>query len=63
MHDLAPMVRESILLELDGDRLCAEDCAGLCPQCGVDRNEGTCDCVTDVRDERWAALDGLVVDD
>jgi len=24
--------------------LCGEDCAGLCPICGVDRNENRCDC-------------------
>jgi len=24
--------------------LCREDCAGLCPTCGVDRNENRCDC-------------------
>ncbi len=61
--DLVPVVRQAILLELDGERLCADDCAGLCPVCGTDRNAGDCDCTTDVRDERWAALDGLVVDD
>jgi hypothetical protein len=31
--------------------------------CGVDRNESTCDCDTSVRDERWAALDDLNLDD
>ena len=36
--DLAPMVREVILLELDLERVCRDDCAGLCPVCGVDRN-------------------------
>lgn len=61
--DLVPMVRESILLELDAERLCGEACAGLCPVCGVDRNVETCDCDTSVRDERWSALDGLVLDD
>jgi len=24
--------------------LCSEDCAGLCPQCGCDLNDKTCDC-------------------
>lgn len=61
--DLAPMVRESVLLELDSDRLCRHDCAGLCPQCGTDHNDGACDCDTEVVDERWAALDALVIDD
>lgn len=61
--DLTPVVRETILLELDTERLCRAECAGLCPVCGADRNEVACGCDTTVRDERWAALDDLVVDD
>ncbi len=61
--DLAPMVREVVLLELDDERVCRDDCAGLCPTCGVDRNGATCDCVSDVTDDRWAALADLVLDD
>ncbi len=36
--DLAPMARQAALLELDDERLCRDDCAGLCPQCG-DRSQ------------------------
>jgi uncharacterized protein len=61
--DLAPLVREAVLLALDDERICRAECAGLCPVCGIDRNDDACDCTTDVRDERWAALDQLVVDD
>ncbi len=61
--DLAPMARQLVLLELDDERLCRPDCAGLCPVCGIDRNEGECDCDTTVKDDRWAALEGLVLDD
>jgi uncharacterized protein len=61
--DLVPMVRETALLELDNERVCRDDCAGLCPVCGVDRNTTSCSCDTTVRDERWAALDELVRDD
>ena len=61
--NLAPMVREAILLELDLERSCREDCAGLCPACGVDRNEATCSCDITVRDNRWAALEGFVIDE
>lgn len=60
--DLVPLVRETALLQLDDERLCRPDCAGLCPQCGIDRNQESCDCGGDVRDERWAALDGLELD-
>jgi len=61
--DLAPMVRESALLELDQALLCRVECAGLCPVCGTDRNVDRCSCDTSVRDERWAVLDELVVDE
>jgi uncharacterized protein len=61
--DLVPAVREYLLLELPDDVLCRDDCAGICPVCGTDLNTGGCNCDTTVRDERWAALDGLQLDD
>ncbi len=57
--DLEPLARDAVLLALPPAPLCAEDCAGLCPVCGADRNEADCGCDTTVRDERWAALDAL----
>ena len=57
--DLAPMVRELVLLELPDAPLCRDDCAGICPVCGADRNDAPCRCDTSVRDDRWAALDEL----
>lgn len=56
--DLAPMVRDVVVLELPMAPLCKDDCAGLCPQCGANRNEGDCGCVVQ-RDPRWANLDVL----
>ena len=61
--DLAPLVREVVLLELDNERQCRNDCAGLCPVCGVDRNDTDCACDSTVTDDRWAALEGFVPDD
>lgn len=61
--DLAPMARQSVLLELDTERVCREACAGLCPVCGANRNDTSCDCDPTVRDDRWAALDALRTDD
>jgi uncharacterized protein len=57
--DLNPLVRETALLALDDERLCRPDCAGLCPNCGIDRNAEQCECDTQVSDPRWAALDSL----
>ncbi len=61
--DLAPLIRETVLLELDTERLCRDDCAGLCPVCGVDRNRSECSCDATVRDDRWAGLEGFVPDE
>lgn len=60
--DLAPMARQSILLELDEEPLCRSDCAGLCPACGADLNAARCGCDTTVTDDRWAALSEIVLD-
>jgi uncharacterized protein len=56
--DLGPMLREAIVLELPLAPLCRDDCAGLCPHCGIDRNVESCDCVAP-KDPRWATLDAL----
>ena len=60
--DLLPLAREAVLLELPLVVLCREDCAGLCPQCGIDLNEDTCSCEAPT-DPRWAALEQLRSDD
>jgi uncharacterized protein len=50
---------ELIALALPVQPLCREDCAGLCPRCGVDRNSSPCDC-GEVRPESpFAALAAL----
>jgi len=55
--DLGEMIREQMLLALPLRRLCREDCAGLCPSCGTNRNTGQCDCQpTETADERLAPL-------
>ncbi len=62
--DLEPLVRDGVLLVLgDPPPLCREDCAGICPACGADRNEQPCGCDDVVRDERWSALDQLDLGD
>lgn len=38
---------------------CREDCKGLCPQCGIDLNEKTCDCTRREPDPRWDKLRAL----
>jgi uncharacterized protein len=40
--NLAPLVREYMLLALPISPLCSPDCKGLCPICGENLNEGAC---------------------
>jgi uncharacterized protein len=42
--DLGGVVREQILLAQPMKRLCRQDCKGVCPTCGADRNLTKCDC-------------------
>lgn len=42
--DLGEMVREQFFLAVPLKRLCREDCRGLCPMCGANRNRARCDC-------------------
>jgi len=56
--NLAPMVRDAVVLELPLAPLCRDDCKGLCPYCGCDLNVETCRCEAPP-DPRWASLDVL----
>lgn len=56
--DLEPLLREQFVLAVPFAPLCSEECKGLCPQCGIDRNTGTCNCEKPI-DPRLAALKGL----
>jgi uncharacterized protein len=57
--DLEQVVRDNVVLELPSAPHCRDDCRGLCPTCGADRNEVECGCVEEVGDPRWAALRSL----
>lgn len=56
--DLEPLVREQFVLAVPFAPLCREDCLGLCPQCGADRNHASCACEKPI-DPRFTALQGL----
>jgi uncharacterized protein len=58
--ELEELAIEQIELELPIRVLCTEDCAGLCPRCGANRNvPDACTCEPET-DPRWAALGDLV---
>jgi uncharacterized protein len=54
--DLEPVLREAVIVATPMRVLCRAECAGLCPICGKDLNEGPCDCPADDIDPRMAAL-------
>jgi uncharacterized protein len=54
-----PLIEEEVQLELPMKALCREDCKGICPTCGADRNTTPCSCVEAV-DGRWKALAALL---
>ncbi len=57
--ELEQVLVEQILLQLPMQRICREDCKGICPVCGSDRNVVNCDCHARPTDDRWAALKNL----
>lgn len=54
--DLGEDVRQYAILALPLKMLCREDCAGLCPVCGVNMNRTVCLGHEDEMDPRWAVL-------
>lgn len=57
--DLTEIVRQDILVAVPMHPLCRPDCAGLCPKCGQNLNEGRCGCEDKPLDPRWSALEKL----
>ncbi|MBQ5802348.1 MAG: DUF177 domain-containing protein [Clostridia bacterium] len=41
-------IDDAIAMSLPLNLLCAEDCKGLCPKCGANRNVAFCSCETDL---------------
>ncbi len=54
--DLTEVIRQNLLLASPPHPLCQEFCAGICPQCGKNLNEGPCDCISTDVDPRWSVL-------
>lgn len=61
--DLEQPIRDLVVPELPVAPLCSDDCLGLCPTCGANRNEDPCDCGSESRDPRWDALRAIVITD
>lgn len=58
--DLTDVVNQYNVMALPAKTLCDDACAGICPSCGQDLNEGSCSCVFDDIDPRLASLKQLL---
>ena len=58
--DLNELLREQFYLALPMKPLCREDCKGICPQCGTNRNTAPCECNPQWEDDRLAGLKTLL---
>ena len=61
--DLSEAVADSVFTAIPVRDLCAEDCRGICPHCGINLNRGSCDCRETGVDPRWAGLASLLKQD
>ncbi len=59
--DLTEAIRQYALLAIPMKPLCGEDCAGLCPTCGYNLNQGPCGCLPQEADPRWSKLNKLAL--
>jgi len=57
--DLAHVVENEATLAMPMKPLCREDCRGLCPACGANRNVAPCTCAPRPLDPRFAVLRDL----
>jgi uncharacterized protein len=57
--ELKDVLREYVLLAMPMQRICREDCLGICPGCGQNRRLVQCGCELKPGDDRWAALKNL----
>lgn len=57
--ELDPILREQIVLEEPIQHLCRPDCRGLCPHCGVNLNQQSCDCHEEHTSSPFAVLKSI----
>ena len=58
---LVSVIEEHLLLSLPMKPLCKEECKGLCPKCGTNRNEEDCKCLESIEGSPFDCLKQFVV--
>lgn len=61
--DIMHAIMSALTLELPYAPIHDENCLGICPTCGVDRNETTCDCAPEFVSSPFSALKDLFPSD
>jgi uncharacterized protein len=59
MVNLESILREQVLLTLPLKPLCRETCKGICPSCGTDLNQETCQCPAEESSSPFAILKNI----
>lgn len=59
--DLTEAIRQYAIMAIPMKPLCRKDCAGLCPTCGANLNQASCNCPPKPADPRWSELSRLVL--
>ena len=57
-----PEIAQELIMAVPQSVLCREDCAGLCPVCGIDRNKNECTCEAPVLHDGLARLKNFKAD-
>ena len=59
--DLTEAIHQYVMLAIPMKPLCHQDCAGICPTCGHDLNQGPCGCLPQRVNPRWSELNNLTL--
>ena len=62
IFDLDEYLRQLILVNVPIKPLCEKECKGLCPHCGANFNDRSCECPPDSEESPFAALASLLKD-
>lgn len=57
--DITPVIEGTVFSSIPLYTICSEECKGLCPLCGTNRNLHYCKCVQSDVDPRWEKLKQL----
>ena len=57
--DIDDAFRQHIFLALPVKNLCSEECKGICPRCGAQRNQDVCSCSGSRRESPFSILNSI----